>query len=234
MFGKKKTEVEFTGVSVSNEKRNAVVLFIVEGIIIVFFIIGVLLVLNYFKIINFSSLNLFSILPTKSTVISANVHIKETALSSIEIETLSSIRGKELQLIDKAKLVSYLDGFGLTNKASISLSEDAPLLNFRFDTLKINLTDIQQKGNIYAGTDAEPLYSSSVEPSDTSLIINIYLSPKALSDNNVSLIAEKSLITTLFRWGYNPNGLNIIPEKEKDLDIILGGLNNTNRFLSIQ
>ena len=234
MFGKKKTEVEFTGVSVSNEKRNAIVLFAVEGLVVLIFIVGVLFALNYFGIINFSSLELPPSLSVRPTVISGNPNIEEKALSSIKIETLSAIRGKKLELIDKAKLVSYLDAFGLTNKASISLNEETPLLNFRFDTLKINLTDILQKGNIYAGTNAEPLYSSSAEPSDTSLIINIYLSPKALSDSNASLIAEKSLIVTLFRWGYNPNGLNIIPEKGKDLDVILKGLNNTDRFLSIQ
>lgn len=57
LFGNNKEKVEFRGVSRSSEKRNAIVLFVIEAVVVLIFIAGVLFVLNYFGIFPFLKTN---------------------------------------------------------------------------------------------------------------------------------------------------------------------------------
>ena len=259
MWPNNKRKEGFSYTSSSIERKNATKFLAIEIAATVVAMIIILLLLVYLKVIKIGNIgNSFTPSakiktqhessrggpgidengnydPNKVGFINSNDDIKEASLSAVSFLTTSAISGKKFAITNTQKLQSLMNQFGLINKVTISTASNTPLIRFKFDTLTLNLTNIPQKTNIYAGNEAQPLYSSSVEPKGKTLVMNLYLSPKALSGEDASVYAEKVLVTTLFRWGYNPEGMFINPQKEKELDSLLIELEkSSDRFLSVQ
>lgn len=195
MFGKKKSEVEFKGVSVSNEKRNAIVLFIVEIVAVILFIGGVLAVLNYVGIISLSSIN---------SAIFSNLPVKEQ--ESEQIEVVSDIPGYSLKLENEEELLKILESWGVYGKdygityGAMGNTEGKPL-----ETIVIHLVDQPQGTNAF-GRDKtkEGIYSSSLTTiSPGRFDINIYISKDIIDglDENLppNIVFRTTFFASIFR-----------------------------------
>ena len=208
MFGKKKTEVEFKGVSRSSEKRNAIVLFVIEAVVVLIFIAGVLFVLNYFGIFPLSKINpnLFSWLPVS----------KE---ASPPIEVVSDIPGYTLKLRNEKELLELLESWGVYGKEyGVTYGATGDTQGKPLEKIVIHLVNEEQGTNAFGtGQTKESIYSSSLtEISPGRFDINIYISSSIIDGKDSNIIPSIAIRATFLSSIYKIiNSYKDVSESQK-------------------
>ena len=227
MFGKKKTEVEFTGVSVSNEKRNAIVLFVMEAIVVLIFIAGVLFALNYFGIFPLNKITpFFNSLPTRGI--------------QNNIEITSDIPGYKVVFANKNALINYLDDANIFNKTYDSESNFFLKGGMNSEPLKvvhINVTSDAQNGNAYS--DGSETFSSvgiTLSPRRADIFVQIgnsLLEKGNFSDINAFL--QEQIVVAIYVL---LNDIKTVPElnneKNKIYEIVREQIRSEMIFLQLE
>jgi hypothetical protein len=181
-----KEKVEFTGVSVSNEKRNAVALFVVEAIVVLIFIVGVLFVLNYFGIFPLSKASpaLFGFLPTK-----------EGSYGKYDIEAVSEIPSYKIKLNNEEKLIKLLTDWNIFGREHRGVYFGEGNTNgVSVEKIIIHLTDKEQKTNKFAGEDGDVYLSSNTVISPGRLDVyahlgNLYLTDEKIKESGIAVLS---------------------------------------------
>lgn len=220
MFGRKKSEVEFRGVSASNDKRSAAMLFIVEAVVVLLFIAGVLFVLNFVGIISLSSINsnLFGRLPVQVE--------KDITVNSDRADVNVSIQNEKelIRYLEDWEIIGTPQDWGAwgstgnqnLNKINVTLvSEEIPE----------NAT-VDGEGNIHVG--------STVNMTGDTANFRVYLSDTVLNESSQSPeelgnAFMSGLITPIYRAKY-PSTIESPNLQAPDLFEIIGGLAERNYF----
>lgn len=193
LFGKKEN-IEVRGVRASNDKRNAVTLFIIEAVVVLLFIAGVLLVLNYVGVISLSNINsaIFSGFP---------VNREEDV-----IEVVSDIPGYSIKLENKKELVELLESWGIYGKEyGVTYGATGNTNGEPLKKIVIHLVDEEQGTNAFGtGQTKESIYSSSLTTiSPGRFDINIYIEEKTLNREvenfNPEIIMRSTLLSSLYK-----------------------------------
>lgn len=231
MFGKKKSEIEFKGVSVSNEKRNAIVLFAAEAVIVLVFIVGVVFALNYFGIINLVSIiqnvqdkarqnpkeDTDQLVGGYRTVSAKNTRNTETARVQPSISVVSDIQGITIEETGDKRLLEFINSYGVFGKKY--LLEPGKFSDF-IDEMEVHLTDIVQPSNKYFLIDTKiPATSSSIQFQGGKLTMKIHLSEEAYSSQKTTpeQFFMQSLLTNIFQMAKDPSGIGLSKEQQKEL-----------------
>lgn len=196
MFGRKKSEVEFKGVKASNDKRSAVILFIVEAIVVLLFIAGVLFVLNFVGIISLSGINttLFGRLPINQSLGEVSV-----------LETESENPEYKLKVINEEAVVDYLIEIGFFDERFTVVAKE----DFIPKGIIIALSNEDQKGLPYINSENQEItHSVQFEGlNETDQVrMKIYLSQQTLesTDLDKSESFNAYFLYSLYRF-MNPN-----------------------------
>jgi len=232
MFTRKKTEVEFKGVSASNEKRNAIILFVIEAVVVLIFVSGVLFALNYFGVINIMDLinqnnnNVTSQIPEKARPKDpkgerpTNTNFRNTESLSVEpsIALISDIDVVILNEGEKSKLLEFIDKYQVFGKKY--LLKPGEFSDF-VEELELRLTDQLQPNNKYfLGNPTSPVISSMVTFEGRKLILSIYLSQEAYNNDKITpeMFFMQSLLSNIYQMSKDPSGIGLNTSQQKELN----------------
>jgi len=250
MFGKKKTEeVEFTGVSVSNEKRNAIVLFIIEAVVVLIFIAGVLFVLNYFNIFPLSKINptLFNFLPVREE--GQNLDNKTDDINSKQIplptrpvdktiqgsmEVASDIPNYQIILNNEQELIRLLRDWDIYGNyfydTNTAYNSAKPL-----STIRVRLNPSPQRGILLSDTQGNPYLSYNITTTEGIMDLYVNISEETLRSEKADLgdLVTYAVIAPLYRFA-NSVPVKELEEREKALGVVITEQIENNYFQVIQ
>ena len=235
MFGKKKTEVEFTGVRVSNEKRNAIVLFVMEAIVVLIFIAGVLFALNYFNIFDVN--NLFeSIKKEQEPSETGLVGISGRALPpevdmniDASIDVQSNVPEVAIQLVNEDEFINNLKSIGVFGRVYL---QNNTLEAKPASRLNIVLVSEEMTEHKLLIANEVILYSSKTTFEGENINISVYISPIALNDSkrtaiDKGILVQEAVIRALYAYANNILSSEEINNKTIE---ILRNLYNENKI----
>lgn len=187
MFGKKKSEVEFRGVSASRDKKNATILFVIEAVVVLLFIAGVLFILNYLRIFPLDTISekLFGGLPAR------NVY---------DISVVSQVPGYEVKLNNEEGLINELVSMGVLGKKH-SWQSWGSTGNENLQNINITLVPDEINQNTTLDAEGNVIIGAIPQLSGSTLDIDVYLS-KITLDNVERTSTDKG---NSLLWGaYTP------------------------------
>lgn len=247
IFGNKKEQTEFRGVSVSNEKRNAIVLFVIEAIVVVLFIGGVLAVLNYVGIISLTSMNptLFGWLPNNgNTNLNTGVVLNpdeplsnSTAVNQLidknikaSVKITSDIPQLNPNLTNTEKFIQQLRDwtvYGRTYTDPVLGSTDGSPLS----DIEIILTSTEMK--VYPFSDSEGIFiGSGYKFNQGKLELSIYLAPRVtdLDKSRVEALINRQVLISLLALPKKLDSVVSFDQALTEINAILAEQNKTKSF----
>lgn len=219
MFTRKKSEVEFKGVSVSNEKRNAIVLFITEAVVVLIFISGVLFVLNYVGIISLSKINstLFGFLPVREEGQDLNGEDANSVPENIPLptrpvdktiqgsmEVVSDIPNYQIILNNEEGLIRLLRDWDIYGNyfydTNTAYNNAKPLSNIR-----IHLSSSPQRGILLSDTQGNPYLTYNITTTEGIMDFYVNISEGTLKNEKADLgdLVTYAIITPFYKFAHD-------------------------------